>query len=218
MLTSVTAETINNLCPDAGIVVKNLDLEGVTDAASLLAKVEAKKGTEDWVGVTDGGVQARENLTTWTPTHDYKRMNYVGGQYFDNADPTLSFTLVEFKPGNIKIATASADVSGDKLIKVQPRAHIRTADYIPKLTVIMMNGPEGLYIVEGDNALCTKGVDVTTGDKAVAKLAVEFHMHKGSLVETAADALPMRYYFAPAAAEAAQTASTEQTDSTEQTA
>lgn len=210
MLTSVTAETINNLCPDAGIVVKNLDLEGVTDAASLLAKVEAKKGTADWVGVTDGGVQARENLSTWTPTHDYKRMNYIGGQYFDTADPTLTFTLVEFKPENVKIATAAADVSGDKLIKVQPRAHIKPSDYIPKLTVIMMNGPEGLYIVEGDNALCTKGVDVTTGDKSIAKLAVEFHMHKGTLVDTAADDLPMRYYFAPAAA-AAQTASTEQT-------
>lgn len=210
MLTSVTADTINNLCPDAGIVVKNLDLEDVTDAASLLAKVEAKKGTADWVGVTDGGVQARENLSTWTPTHDYKRMNYVGGQYFDTADPTLSFTLVEFKPENIKNATAAADVSGENLIKVQPRAHIKPSDYIPKLTVIMMNGPEGLYIVEGDNALCTKGVDVTTGDKSIAKLAVEFHMHKGTLVDTAADELPMRYYFAPAADEA-QTASTEQT-------
>lgn len=210
MLTSVTAETINNLCPDAGIVVANLDLEGVTDAASLLAKAEAKKGTADWLGVTDGGVQARENKSTWTPSHDYKRMNYVGGQHFDTADPTLTFTLVEFKPDNIKLATASATVTGDKLKKVQPLAHIKVSDYIPKLTVIMMNGPEGLYVVEGDNALCTKGVDVTTGDKAIAKLAVEFHMHKGTLVETAADELPMRYYFAPAA-EAAAASTTEQT-------
>lgn len=200
MLTSVTADTINNLCPDAGIVVKNLDLTGVTDAASLLEKVNAKKGTSDWVGVTDGGVKAAENLKTWTPTHDYKRMNYKGCQFFDTADPTLSFTLVEFKPDNVRIATASADVSGDTLIKVQPLAHIRVDDYIPKLSVIMMNGPEGLYIVEGDNALCTKGVDVQTGDKAVAKLAVEFHMHKEALEDTADDALPMRYYFAPAAA------------------
>ena len=201
MLTSVTAETINNLVPDAGVVVANFDFSTATGAASLLALLDKKVDTEDWIGATDGGIQVRENVSMWSPTHDYKRMPFVGDKHFETCDPTVSFTMVEFKAGNLRRACGAADVSGTTLVKVQPRSEIKKADYIPKLVVILMCGEAGLYIVEGDNALCTKGLDVSSADKAIAKIAAEFHMHKGSLAESLSGDLPIRYYFAPAAEE-----------------
>lgn len=201
MLTAVTADTINNLSPDAGVVMRDVDLSSVSDAAAMVALIQTTRGNPaKWVGVTDGGVKVNEGRSFWSPNFDGKRMAYKGDKYLDTAEPKVSFTLLEMTPANVKAASSAADLSGTGKITVQPRASIKAGDYYKNLVFVTMIGHEGLYVVEMDNALCTKGLDFSSGDKKVGQLAVEFSGHKED--PTQVDTLPIRYHFLPAAAAA----------------
>lgn len=200
MLTSVSAETINNLSPDAGVVMFGVSLDDVNDVAGLMSLVETTRDDpEKWMGVTDGGVKASEGRKFWSPNFDYKRLPVVGDKHLDTAEPKVSFTLLENTPENVKRASGAADIttSGGKML-VQPRAHIKTGDYIDKLLYLIFVGTDKIYAIEADNVLCTKGMDFSSGDKKVGQYAVEFMAHKGDYTD--AETLPMRYYFIPAAA------------------
>ena len=57
MITPVTVQTINNLAPNAGILLKNFDYSSATDAASLAALVVSESARKNnWLGATKGNV------------------------------------------------------------------------------------------------------------------------------------------------------------------
>lgn len=199
MLTAVTADTINNLSPDAGVVMRDVDLATVNNAAAMVALIETtRKDPAKWIGVTDGGVKVNEGRSFWSPQFDGKRMPYKGDKFLDTAEPKITFTLLEMTADNVKAASSAADKTGTTgKVTVQPRASIQEGDYYSNLVFVTMIGHEGLYVVEMDNALCTKGLDFSSGDKKVGQLAVEFTGHKNDPTEL--DTLPIRYHFLPAA-------------------
>lgn len=197
MLTSISADTYKRLSPDAGVVVFNVDLSAAAKAADVIAALEtAKEDLEKWVGVTVGGVKVNEQRKTWTPNFDYRRLPVVGDKFLDSADPKLTFSLAEFTPENVKRGSGAADITGTGKQVIQPRAHFEKGDYIAKMTYVTMVGDEGLYIVEADNVLCTKGLEQTSDDKKIGELAMEFLAHKTDMSKP--DELPVRYYFVAA--------------------
>ena len=196
MLTAVTADVMNRLSPDAGVVMVDVDLDGITDASSMVALIDQMRADpQHWIGVTDGGIKVNEGRTWWSPTYDGKRMPYVGDKFLDTAEPKISFTLLEMTPENVKLASAAADVNTDVATKtvITPRATVKKGDYHTNLVFVTMVGTDGLYVAVQENALCTKGLDLSTADKNVAKLAVEFTAHKND--PTSQDTLPQRYFF-----------------------
>lgn len=200
MLTSVSAETINNLSPDAGVVMLDVSIDDVDTVEELMTLIDTTRSDpEKWVGVTKGGVKVNEGRKTWSPSYDYDRIPVVGDKFPDKYEPKISFTLVEMTPQNVVAASGAADKStvGSKTL-VQPRAHYKKEDYREKLLFVTMKGSEGLFVVEADNVLCTKGLDHSSDDKNIGQLAVEFMPHKADFSDLAT--LPMRYYFIPATA------------------
>ena len=198
MLTAVTADVINKLSPDAGVLLYNVDLSAVTDAASMVALIEQHRGKEGWLGVTDGDIKVTEGRSSWTPTFNGKRMPFKGDKFLDTAEPKISCTMLEFTPENFIVASGAADKTGTGAkVTVTPRASYKNSDYKTNVVWATMVGHEGIYVAELLNALCTKGVDLSAGDKAVSKLAVEFTGHQGD--PTKLDKLPINYYFFAAA-------------------
>lgn len=195
MLTAVTADVMNRLAPDAGVVMYDVDLADVADAAAAAALIETNRGDpEHWIGVTDGGIKIKEGRSTWSPTFDGKRMPFKGDKFLDTAEPTIGFTLLEYIPENVVLASGAADKSGSGgHIKVTPRASYKDEDYKSNVVFMTMVGSEGIYCAELKNALCTKGLDMTTANKAVGKLAVEFMGHKDD--PKSLDTLPIDYHF-----------------------
>lgn len=195
MLTAVTADVINKLSPDAGVLLCDVDLSGVTDAAAMAALIETNRGKAGtWLGVTDGDIKVNEGRSSWTPTFNGKRMPFKGDKFLDTAEPTISFTMLEFSPENFVVASGAAAKAGSAPhVTVTPRASYEDADYKTNVVWATMIGHEGILAVELKNALCTKGIDGSAGDKKVAQLAVEFTGHQNSPNEL--DNLPIKYHF-----------------------
>ena len=61
MLTSVSAETINTLSPDAGVVMLDVSIDDVDTVEELMTLIDAPRSDpEKWVGVTKGGVKVND--------------------------------------------------------------------------------------------------------------------------------------------------------------
>lgn len=210
MLTAVTADVMNKLSPDAGVVMYDVDLNDVADAAAAAALVEQYRGNPaHWIGVTDGGITVNEGRSSWTPTFDGKRMPFKGDKYLDTAEPTIGFTLLEYIPENVMLASGAADKVGSGAhVRVVPRASYKSEDYKSNVVFFTMIGAEGIYAAELKNALCTKGLDMSTADKDVGRLSVEFIGHKDD--PATLDTLPIEYHFFASASAAAASAGTEE--------
>lgn len=195
MITAVTAETINNLSPDVGILLKNFDLSGATDAETLMAKIRAEDTlTNCWLGATKGGIAVSENRTFWSASFDGKRMPYVGDKYVDTTEPKISGTFVEIRPENVHLSSGAADVTTNgHVTTVQPHASIKRGDYVDKITWITALGQDGLYVVEMKNALSVTGLSSQSTDKDILTLPFEFTGHQDSVVFD--NNLPIKYLF-----------------------
>jgi len=210
LITPVTAETINHLNPDAGILLNTFDFSTATNAYTLMELVKAAIGTDKCFGATKGGINVPEGRENWSPTFDSKRMRYKGETFFAGAAPKVSGSLVEFTPENVKAVSGAADITGDGTIKVkvQPRASIHLDDYFENVVFITNNGPNGLYLVELKNALCTVGMNSQSADKDVSTMPFEFMAHSNSPEFT--DELPISYYFFGVSEEATAAVANEQ--------
>ncbi len=195
MLTAVTADVINKLSPDAGVLLCDVDLSAVEDAEGMAALIAENRGKAGcWLGVTDGDIKVTEGRSSWSPTFNGKRMPFVGEKFLDTAEPKITCTMLEFSPENFIVASGAADQTGEgSKIVVTPRASYTAADYKTNVVWATMVGHEGICVVELLNALCTKGIDGSAGDKKVAQLAVEFTGHQSD--PTKLDKLPVNYYF-----------------------
>lgn len=198
MITPVTANTINNLNPDAGMLLYDFDFSSATDAGTLMSLIASTEGQKHWLGATKGGVNVQENREWWSPSFDGKRMPFKGEKRFSTANPKMTGSLVEFRPDTVKAISGIADIEGEGTkIKVQPKANIRIGDYFSNVVFVCNNGPEGLYLAELKNALCTSGLNSQTTDKDIGTLPFEFSGHSESVVFT--EDLPISYYFFAAA-------------------
>lgn len=195
MITAVTAETINNLSPDTGVLLKNFDLSSATDAESLMALIRSEDTLANcWLGATKGGIAVGENRSYWSPTFDGKRMPYVGDKHVDMAEPKISGSFVEIRPENVKLSSGAANVSTDgSVTTVQPHMSIKKGDYLDKVTWITAVGTDGLYVVEMKNALSVTGLSMQSTDKDIATLPFEFVGHQDSVVFD--NNLPIKYLF-----------------------
>jgi hypothetical protein len=127
-------------------------------------------------------------------------MPYKGDKFLDTAEPKISFTMLEFVPENVVLASGAADKGGSgNHTTITPRGSYKLEDYKTNVVFMTMVGPEGIYATELKNALCTKGLDLSTADKNVGKLAVEFTGHKDDPAKK--DTLPIDYHFFASAAE-----------------
>ena len=194
MLHPVTAETVQRYAVNSGMLVKGLSLEGITDAASFLAKVTAPEFAENILGATSGSTTISENRESWSPDHNGLRMPYKGGQYLDTAQPSIKATLVEMSPGNIKLMSGAADIEGEKTkaITIKPRATYQEGDYIDSVVWFTNYGTRGIIGAMIENALCTSGLNWSVDDKKIATCDVEFKAHSASPVLN--DSLPITYF------------------------
>lgn len=195
MISAVTAETINNLSPDAGILLKNFDYSAATDSETLAELINAEEARQNnWLGATKGGVNIQENRSFWSPEFDGKRMPFKGDKYFESAEPKITGTMVEIKPENVKLASGAADLtSNGNIVTVQPHASIQPGDYLDNLVWVANRGAGGLYLVELKNALCVSGINSQSTDKDILTIPFEFTGHADSVVYS--DDLPIVYKF-----------------------
>lgn len=195
MVTPVTAETFQRLNFNAGMLLKNFDYSSATDAASLMELIVSEEvQRESWLGATKGGINVQENRSYWTPEFDGRRMSFVGDKQFDNAEPKMTGTLVEFTPENVRVVSGAADVTSEgKVTTVQPKATIRTGDYLDNVVFVGNVGSDGLYLAELEKALCTSGMNHQTGDKDIGTLPFEFTGHSTSPIYS--ENLPVKYLF-----------------------
>ena len=195
MVSPVTAETFAKLNFNAGMLLANFDYSAATDAASLMELIVSEEVQRNsWLGATRGGINVRENRGNWEPGMDGKRMSFVGAKQFDNADPRISGTLLEYSPRNVQLVSGAADVTtSGQVDTVQPRATIKVSDYLTNVVFVGNIGPEGLYLVELKNAMCVTGMNSQSTDKDVGTLPFEFAGHSASPVFT--DELPIVYKF-----------------------
>lgn len=203
MVTPVTVETINNLQVDAGMLLKNFDFSSATDAESLMALIVSKEVQDaSWMGATKGGVNVQENRTFWSPEFDGKRMSYKGEKQFENCEPKMTGTLVEYTPENVKAVSGIADMTTNgSITSIQPKASIREGDYFDNIVFVSNRGKDGLYVAELKNALCTSGMNSQSEDKNIGTLPFEFTGHAENV--TFSEDLPIKYlFFARAAANA----------------
>ena len=201
MITPVTVETINNLAPNAGMLLTNFDYSSATDANTLAQLIlsEETQGSS-WRGATKGGINVQENREWWSPEFDGKRMPYKGEKQFSTANPKITGTLVEFTPENVKAVSGIATIATDgNITTVQPRGSIKEDDYFDNIVWVTNNGPDGLYLVELKNALCTSGMNSQSADKDIGTLPFEFSGHAENVVYS--DELPIKYLFFAAAQE-----------------
>ena len=195
MLTAVTADVMNKLSPDAGVVLFDVDISAVTDASAMAALIETSRtDAAKWGGVTDGDIKVTEGRSTWTPTFNGKRMPFIGDKFLDTAEPKISFTMLEYTPEHFVVASGAAEKGGSgSHLTVTPRASYKKEDYIKNVLWCTMIGYDGIHVVELQNALCTKGIDGSAGDKKVAQLAVEFTGHQDDPAQL--NNLPIKYHF-----------------------
>ena len=195
MISAVTAETINNLSPNAGILLRNFDYSSATDAETLMALVIAEDTMRSsWLGATKGGVNIQENRSFWTPEFDGKRGPYKGDKFFESAEPKFTGTMVEIRPENVKLASGAADLTTEgNIIIVQPRASIQPGDYLDNVVWVGNQGSDGLFLVDLKNALCVSGINSQSTDKDILTLPFEFTGHADNVVFS--DNLPITYLF-----------------------
>lgn len=195
MISAVTAETINNLSPDAGILLKNFDYSTATDASTLMDLVVAEDAQKNnWLGATKGGVNVQENRAFWSPEFDGKRMPFKGDKFFESAEPKITGTMVEIRPENVKIASGAALITTEgNVTTIKPQASIQAGDYLDNVVWITNHGENGLYLVELKNALCVSGINSQSTDKDILTIPFEFTGHADSVVYS--DDLPIVYKF-----------------------
>ncbi len=194
MITAVNADVMNNLSATAGVVMYNVSLDGVADAAAFAALIETNRGkAENWIGVTEGDIKVDEGRKSWSPTFNDKRMPFKGDKFLDTAEPKIGFNMLEYIPENVMLASGAADKTGSgSHITVTPRAEYKNEDYKTNVVYATMIGPEGIYVVELLNALCIKGLSSTNGDKKAGQLAVEF---TGHTADPSKKEMPIKYHF-----------------------
>lgn len=188
MIQPITVDTAKRYASNAGMIVFDLDTSKLTDAATLMAAVKA--APEKWLGATSGNTSIGDGRKNWSPSHNGKRVPWVGDMHLDTAAPFIKAKVVEMKESAIQRMAGTADVSGTgtKVITIKPKADYDVSDY--KTVHWLTNlGADGVILVTLKNALCVSGLNWSIDDKKIATADVEFVAHASDPTDT--EYLPM---------------------------
>lgn len=188
MIQPITVDTAKRYAANAGMIVVGLDVSKATDAATLMAAVKA--APETWLGATIGDTSIGDGRKNWSPSHNGKRMPWVGDQYLDSAAPFIRAKIVEMKDSAIQRMAGTAEVTGTgtNVLTIRPKADYDLSDY--KTVHWLTNlGAEGVILVTLKNALCVSGLNWAIAEKRIATANVEFVAHASDPTDT--EYLPM---------------------------
>ena len=176
MIHPISVDTAKRYASNSGMIVIGLDVSEATDAATLLAAVKA--APETWLGATSGTTNITDGRKNWSPSHNGKRIPWVGDQFLDTARPSIKARVVEMKESTVQRMAGTADVTGagSKVITIKPKADYDVSDY--KTVHWLTNlGADGVILVTLKNALCVSGLNWSINDKQIATADVEFVAH-----------------------------------------
>lgn len=185
--TALRAGTFDKLQLNAGIVLKNLSYESVTDATALKTAIAniisgGSNPIGTLVGATRGGGSFTVTREMRTPEIDGMRYPFKGSDFVDSVDAYLSTTLVEITSDNIAdlLATGTATPSGKKTTITMATA-IGTSDYLTNICWVGDLADGQLVLICLKNAINTADFTFTYTDKGEGTLAAEFHARQAAV-------------------------------------
>ena len=183
LTTALRAGTFDNLQLNAGIVLKDFDYSGATDAATLKAAIaSAITAGTNILGATRGGGSFNVTRETRTPDIDGMRYGFKGSDFVDSSDAYLSTTLVEVTAANFKtlLAAGTSSTSGKKTT-VKMNTAISASDYLTNICWVGDIADGQLVLICLKNAINTADFTFTYTDKGEGTLAAEFHARQASV-------------------------------------
>lgn len=192
MPSPIRLTTFQRLGFDAGILLKNFNYSGATNAATLASLVSAAIADGSaLVGATKGGINIVDTPEIFTPELDGMNRAPKGSHRKIGGETKITCTLVELTPENFALSVGAADttVSGN-VTTIAPRADFVDTDYIDHLVWIGEKGKmAGLILVEMDNVINLTGLNMTNAAKENGTLPVELTAHPS---DPTSDAEPYR--------------------------
>jgi hypothetical protein len=188
LTTALRPDTFDNLQLNAGILLKNLSYDSVTDATALKTAIAnivsgGSNPIGTLIGATRGGGSFNVTRETRTPEIDGMRYGFKGSDFVDSADAYLSTTLVEITPQNMQdllSAGTQVDTSGKKST-VKMKTAIGTSDYLTNLCWVGDLADGQLVLICLKNAINTADFTFTYADKGEGTLAAEFHARQANV-------------------------------------
>lgn len=173
-------ETFDNLQLNAGIFVKNLTYNSITDATALKTAIaniitSGSNPAGVLIGATRGGGTFTVTREMRTPEIDGMRYKFKGGNFVDSVDAYLSTTIVEVTPDNVADLLGGTATPSGKKTTVKMETAISSSDYLTNLCWIGDLSDGRMVLICLLNALNTADFTLTFSDKSEGTLAVEFH-------------------------------------------
>lgn len=178
MMTPLRSDTLQKLQLNAGIFIKNLEIDPGEDAADMRAKIASiiTAGT-NLIGATRGGGTFTVTRDMRVPDIDGMRYRFKGGNFVDSVDAYLSTTLVEVTKQNVIDLLGATNVAATQTVPshLEMTTVIPSAAYITNITWVGELADGGLVAIQLKNALNTADFSLTFADKNEGTLAVELH-------------------------------------------
>lgn len=178
--TVIPENTFDDLQLDAGVLLKNFDIENAT----------APKDT-DIICATTGGINA-----TCVPTYsdmgedvDNCPANMMELKHLDSWECKLAFTSLGTSAENIRMALGAADIDATTGAIV-PRRNLKQTDF-SDVWWVGDKADGGLVAVKLINALSTSGFSLQTTKNGKGQISVEL---TGHISVSAQDTMPMVFY------------------------
>jgi hypothetical protein len=188
LTTALRADTFNNLQLNAGILLKNLSYDSVTDATALKTAIAnivsgGSNPIGTLIGATRGGGSFNVTREMRTPEIDGMRYGFKGSDYVDSADAYLSTTLVEVTPQNVQdlLSAGTQVATSGKKSTVKMKTAIGTSDYLTNICWVGDLSDGRLALICLKNAINTADFTFTYTDKGEGTLAAEFHARQANV-------------------------------------
>ena len=187
----IRSETFQNLQLNAGIFIKNLVYDSITDAAALKTLItnivtgaSAAEGKGTMLGATRGGGTFVVTREIREPDVDGRRYPFKGGKFVDSADARLTTTLIEVTPDALVLALGNGEAntpSGSKVTTIKMHTAIESTDYITNICWVGDIADGRMVLILLENALNTADLSLTFTDKNEGTLPVELHAHQANV-------------------------------------
>lgn len=186
VFTGLTNKTKENIQLDAGALYKNFNVASDTPATA----------TAKLIGATEGGGQLSFVPEVRQIPVDGAKGPVKGFEVIDSWTATLTATLKELKPDNIKLALGAATVTSSTspagYQKIVPDENFEDSDYLTNVTWIgKLLGSDDPVMIVLKNALCLNGFNLQVADKTEGTVPVVLTAHYDV---TDLSAIPVEFY------------------------
>lgn len=166
MLTGVTAETPQNIQLNAGVLLKNFDVETATI------------NEEDIIGATRGGGSLSIAPTVRQVEADGLPQNFKGMVRVDDWVVTFNTTLIEFKKDTLKLALGAGvkEVQKTKMTELTVTHEIGDTDY-SDIWWVGQNGKGDYIAIKIENGMNLTGLVITISDKGEGTYPITITAH-----------------------------------------